>query len=135
MLVMPMQSGREMLSVLVAEDDDDIRELVCELIHEHIGCEVHAARNGREAIAMLRDLRDRAPRLILLDWMMPEMSGADLLESLRADDVLAAIPVVIVSAAQTIDASQSLRVFRKPVSMDAILSLVREHCEGTNRSR
>ena len=70
MLVMPMQSGRETHSVLVAEDDDDIRELVCELIQEHVGCEVHAAKNGREASARTK-VKTRFRRRSVEYWLEP----------------------------------------------------------------
>jgi two-component system chemotaxis response regulator CheY len=114
-------------AVLVVEDEEDILELVCELIRMEVGCRVYAAKNGQEAINVLRGLEGRRPCLILLDWMMPVMSGADVMQYLREDDVLASIPVMVVTAAPRVEAPGAARIFRKPVSMDALLDIVREH--------
>lgn len=115
--------------VLVVEDDDDIRELVCELLSTETSCAIRAASNGQEAIDLLRG-SERRPCLILLDWMMPIMDGQAVLEWLREDDVLAAIPVAVVSAAPDLEGKVGTRVLRKPVSLDSLVHLVRQHCGG-----
>ncbi|MDQ1557933.1 MAG: hypothetical protein QOD32_993 [Pyrinomonadaceae bacterium] len=79
--------------VLLVEDD---RELT-RFITEQLGAKyrVASARGGREGIARARELR---PDLILCDVMMPEMSGAQFVAELRADDELARVPVCMLTA-------------------------------------
>lgn len=116
-------------AVLIVEDDEDIRTLVTMAIETELGCTVHTASNGQEAIDLLRRLEQR-PCLILLDWMMPVMDGQEVLRHLRADDVLASIPVTIVSAMPGLEGKVGARVMRKPVGLDSLLHLVRQHCSG-----
>lgn len=82
-------------TILVVEDDFDIREAVRELL-EGAGHSTAAASNGREALELLRC----APRpgLVLLDLMMPEVSGHQVLETLSRDVAFAGLPVVVFSA-------------------------------------
>jgi CheY-like chemotaxis protein len=110
--------------VLVVEDNDDARELVRVLV-EAEGYEVECAENGKEA---LERIHASVPAFILLDLMMPVMSGWELLEILNQDPRLAAIPVAILSA--THDVSDEVRRGRlylaKPLRPEALVSLVAE---------
>jgi two-component system phosphate regulon response regulator PhoB len=80
--------------LLVADDDEDILTLV-QLRLSRSGFEVVVARDGEEA---LRLARERSPDLAVLDWMMPKMSGVDVLRALRASEETAGIPVVLLTA-------------------------------------
>jgi two-component system response regulator CpxR len=82
--------------VLVVDDDDDIRTAVQEVL-EGEGYPTAGACNGREALEMLRST-EPLPALILLDLMMPEMDGWELL--VRMDEIpnLHRIPVALMSA-------------------------------------
>lgn len=82
-------------TVLVVEDDNDIRIALCDILEDE-GYVVAHARNGVDAIEQLR--RGPRPCLILLDWMMPVMNGAGFLRAQREDSAIADIPVVILSA-------------------------------------
>ena len=83
-------------AVLVVDDDDDIRSAVQEVLEEE-GYPTVGACNGREALEMLRTTK-ALPALILLDLMMPEMDGWELL--VRMDEIpnLHHIPVALMSA-------------------------------------
>jgi signal transduction histidine kinase/CheY-like chemotaxis protein len=81
--------------VLVVDDDDALRELATRVLVEH-GCTVRSARDGRDALVRMGE---KAPGLVLLDLMMPNMDGFQLLEAMRARDDLREIPVVVLSAA------------------------------------
>ena len=83
-----------MLFRSVVDDDGDARELMRRLL-ERDGWEVVEAENGRAALARLGEHR---PELILLDLMMPEMDGFELLGALRAREAWRTIPVVVVTA-------------------------------------
>jgi CheY-like chemotaxis protein len=113
--------------ILVVDDDDSIRELLIDYLHAH-SVNVDAARDGIEA---LHEITIHAYNIVILDVMMPKMSGIDLLDSLAAmmsDPSLKSLErppgVLIVSAVA--DAALEQRfpqlvkgVFRKPVDMNA----------------
>jgi PAS domain S-box-containing protein len=80
--------------VLVVDDDDEARDLVKRAVSK-AGWQVQEARNGVEALAAMRA---RKPKLVVLDLMMPEMDGFEVLEHLRADPKLRSLPVIIVTA-------------------------------------
>ena len=79
--------------VLVVDDDPAQRDLVSRFL-ERQGFVPHLAADGEAGLAMARRVR---PRAILLDVMMPKMDGWSVLSALKADDELAAIPVVMVT--------------------------------------
>ncbi len=80
--------------VLVVDDEEFIRDILArQLILQ--GHTVAVARNGRQALEMMRA---QAFDLMLLDIMMPEMDGYQVLEHLKADPALRHIPVIVISA-------------------------------------
>lgn len=81
-------------AVLVIEDDPRSVKLM-ELILASQGYEVVVARNGKEGLATARSRRFD---LILLDLMLPELDGFEVLRQLEADPDLAEVPVVVTSA-------------------------------------
>ncbi len=85
---------KEPLTVLVADDDPDILDLVVFRL-ERSGCKVFTARNGAEALEIMRQHR---MNVVILDWMMPVASGIDVIERMRADENLAEIPVLLLTA-------------------------------------
>ncbi|MEZ4295940.1 MAG: response regulator [Polyangiaceae bacterium] len=111
--------------VLIVEDDRSIREGLQSVI-ESEGYQAFGAGNGREALDLLR--RIPRPGLILLDLMMPVMSGWEVLEALRADEEFATIPVVVVSAVSERTQVAASRVLRKPVEVGKLLGIVEELC-------
>jgi DNA-binding response OmpR family regulator len=83
-----------MTSVLVVDDDPDVCDLVTYKL-EQSGFEVRRASDGDGA---LREVARRVPDLVLLDIMMPGLSGLEVLERWRSDPATAAIPVVMLTA-------------------------------------
>jgi adenylate cyclase len=81
---------------LIIEDDRTTREMMRRLLVSE-GWQASAVENGRAA---LDELRASRPELILLDLMMPEMDGFEFLSHLRETGEFAAIPVIIVTAAE-----------------------------------
>jgi signal transduction histidine kinase/CheY-like chemotaxis protein/HAMP domain-containing protein len=82
--------------ILIVDDDAKAREILTAYLGEP-GCQTLHAAGGREAIEMARA---ELPDLILLDLMMPEVSGFDVVDALRADSRTCAIPIAIVTAKQ-----------------------------------
>jgi len=95
-------TARDGRPVLVVDDDEDIREAL-QIALFAAGLAAETAGDGDEALARLRC--EPRPSLVILDLMMPRRSGADLLEALRADPELAAVPVVVLSGDHTAGAS------------------------------
>ena len=111
------------LTLLVVEDDADIRETLAEAL-EGEGYLVFTARHGREALDRLEfGLR---PALILLDLMMPVMNGLEFLSELRTRPGFSRTPVVVVSANQGYEAEDlgAREVLRKPITLDTLFKVV-----------
>lgn len=119
-------------SILLVDDDADVREVLSAFLTEH-GYEVHAARDGRHALQLLAKLD--APRLILLDYLMPGMSGSQFLERKRWNPRIRSVPVVVLSAwsrqwsPARVDA---VDVLSKPVDLEHLLTLVGRICDGAS---
>jgi CheY-like chemotaxis protein len=122
-----MHTAVDDTQVLVVDDDFDIRDTLRELL-EIEGLRVAIASNGREALQRLRD--GVRPDLILLDLMMPEMSGWEFRGEQLRDPRLAGIPVVILSATPDVGkTAQELKAagwVRKPFDLDELLEMVQE---------
>jgi CheY-like chemotaxis protein len=111
-------------AVLVVDDDPDIRETLREVI-EAEGFAVVCAESGAAALDLLR--RGLRPALVVLDLMMPAMSGWDLLAAVRADRALADLPVAVISAAgERAPPKGATHFLRKPVALDALIDLIRD---------
>src|SRR5271156_3605456 len=111
-------------SVLLVEDDKDIRDAVSAVL-EAEGYTVLTAGNGKEALAIL----DRGqPCVVLLDLMMPVMSGWDFMDELRKIKRLEDIPVVVVSAYSERMAEGVQRILKKPLDVSKLLAAVAEYC-------
>jgi phosphate regulon transcriptional regulator PhoB len=80
--------------VLVVEDEDDIRGLVRYNLEQE-GFAVDDARDGGEGY---ESIRRRAPDALVLDLMLPGMSGLELCQKLRADSATQALPIVMLTA-------------------------------------
>jgi two-component system, OmpR family, phosphate regulon response regulator PhoB len=83
-----------MSTILLAEDDPDIRHLVSYKL-QHSGFDVIEAPDGMTA---LREARHRPPDLVLLDVRMPHLSGLDVCRELRAGPHTASVPIIILTA-------------------------------------
>lgn len=98
-------------TVLVIEDDPDIRELLLMTL-EMQGWSTDEAGNGREGVARARS---RRPRAILCDVMMPELDGFGVLDELQADPELRDVPLIFVTALT--EAAVAEKASGKPFSL------------------
>ena len=86
-------------SLLVVDDNEANRDLLSHRL-ERQGYTVSVAENGRQALEMMKAQNFE---LVLLDIMLPEMDGYQVLEYLRADDTLRHIPVIVISSLDEMD--------------------------------
>lgn len=84
---------RAAATILVCDDDPSLRELVRAVLGP--AYRFAEAADGLEALALARELR---PDLVVLDVMLPGLSGIEVLEALRLDEELRSIPVVVITA-------------------------------------
>jgi two-component system, OmpR family, phosphate regulon response regulator PhoB len=112
--------------ILVVDDEPPLRELVVVTLGDAFVCE--EVDNGDEALARLNaDHYD----LVMLDVMMPGTSGTDVLRTMRADEELRDVPVIVMSAWQSPqDVASALeagadRFLAKPFRIDELGSMVR----------
>ena len=125
-------------SILVVEDDETIRRRLIEYLGGRVNVAVDGARDGVDA---LHHVLTRRYDVVILDMMMPKMSGGDFLDSLQAmiSDPSLSFPgdppgIIVVTAASSDDLpservqerySNLVRgMFRKPVDFDALASVV-----------
>ncbi|MGE5184163.1 MAG: response regulator [Acidobacteriota bacterium] len=108
-------------TVLVVEDVDRDRAVIVACLAS-AGYAVEIARNGLEALARCRE---RAFDAVTLDLLLPDMSGLELLATLRAEDRMRTTPVVVVSVAADAGRVAGFHVhdvLRKPLDRDALLA-------------
>ncbi|MBM3128165.1 MAG: response regulator [Chloroflexi bacterium] len=122
------------IRILVADDDAFIRQLVAFTLKTR-GYEVLEARDGAAALALARQT---LPDVVVLDVLMPELSGLEVTRALTQDPATAHIPIVIVSAnAQQADiaaglASGAVAYLIKPFEPRALAERVAEILERRN---
>lgn len=85
--------------VLVVDDESAIREMI-QFALRRAGMDVSGAADAREALARISENK---PDIILMDWMMPGVSGLDLTRRLRREPVTADIPIIMLTAKVTED--------------------------------
>lgn len=119
-------TGMGLRPVLVVDDDPDIRETL-RFVLEDAGYPVYTAENGKEALEVLATAK-QLPGLILLDLMMPVMSGEEMLKALKTVKALAQIPVTIVTASGAPMPPLASGLLKKPVDLDVLLKLVERSC-------
>jgi CheY-like chemotaxis protein len=110
--------------VLIIDDDSAILEMIAELLR-YEGYNIKTSSEGHEAVEFART---NIPALILLDLMMPEMSGWQVINALRTSPQTRMIPVVLLSARRDLAATaRELDVasyLEKPFDLDALLDVI-----------
>ena len=119
--------------ILVVDDDDDVRNMLCAVLAAE-GYPVVGAADGVEA---LTSMRHNPPALAVVDMMMPRMDGEQLIRAMSQDAALVRVPVAIMSG-QTTPAATGLlpRVSArliKPFELDELLTLVHRFADPPER--
>ena len=112
------------MDVLIVEDELLVSRSLVDLLEYH-GHHARVADDALEAITMLK--HGRRPDVIVLDLMLPNMSGREFLEHKRADPRLAGVPVVVFTGSSTREPPEGVvRLLRKPTTEDALLDALRD---------
>ena len=90
----------ENLSTILIADDDEVNRTILGQIIEELGYNIVIVENGLEALKLLQSSRID---LVLLDIMMPEMDGYEVLEHIKKDSTLNHVPIIIISAIDEIE--------------------------------
>jgi CheY-like chemotaxis protein len=112
--------------VLVVDDEEGVREALREVV-EMAGCSAMVAANGAEALKLLAKCR---PCLIILDLLMPVMTGTELLEAMGKQPELASLADVISTYAPG-RAPPGVPVLPNPVDIAAVWDCMRRSCRCT----
>ena len=112
-------------TILLVEDDFDVREALAETLRDE-GYAVECAADGAQALDYLRG--GGRPGLILLDLMMPRMSGSEFRMAQKVDPQLSDLPVVLISADGRMEEKARILetdgAIKKPIDVDELLSTV-----------
>jgi diguanylate cyclase (GGDEF)-like protein len=123
-------------TVLVVDDEKQNRELLTELLKDD--CKIILAKNGMQALERAHELQ---PDLILLDVMMPEMDGHEVIQRLKTDDTTRHIPVIFVSALDSPDDEEhgldlgAVDYITKPFHPSIVRKRVRNHLQSVHHRR
>lgn len=108
------------MQILLAEDHEDSRELLLEIIKQKIpGCEVIAVEDGLEAWLWLSN---HTPDLVIMDMLMPRMTGMELFRTMRQDERLKHIPVVALTGIHLPFGEGFCTVLTKPIPLDILVN-------------
>jgi CheY-like chemotaxis protein len=118
-------------SILVVEDEAEAREALAEFL-EAKGYTVDCVENGLEA---LEEIKNKKPRLILLDLMMPLMDGYAFLDQASKSHLIEDIPVVVTSAYQSRHAPGAAAVVRKPIKPESLLPVIERLVKRSGASK
>jgi CheY-like chemotaxis protein len=113
-----------MQSVLVIEDDHDLRVLLRQALEE-AGFLVFSAPHGKGGLEVLRDTRP-LPSVIVLDLRMPIMDGWQFVERIRGEEELRELPVIAVTADTATPPPGVNHTLRKPFKANRLVELLRK---------
>jgi two-component system cell cycle response regulator DivK len=130
----PVSGTHPLKKVLIVEDNELNMKLFSDLL-EAKGFDVAKAKDGYQALELLAENR---PDLILMDWQLPEITGQELTQRLKADPNTRAIPIIAVTAFAMKGDEEKIRnvgcegYIAKPISVMTFLETVQSFLETTN---
>lgn len=119
----------EQRTILVVDDDNGIRDALSDVL-DQLGYSVVGARDGAEALELLRSGCEAS--IVLLDLGMPTMNGWQFREELLRDRRFVDLPVVVITASPSQDASELgvTEVLTKPVQLARLIDILDSHAQG-----
>ena len=117
------------LAVLIVEDDEDFRALMREAL-ESEGFSIREARDGREALSVLRATRG-SRHLVLLDLMMPGMNGWEFVAAVRGDPRLRRSPIVVTTVVPEDAPWAADAILQKPFDLETLVQTIEQYSSRT----
>lgn len=111
------------MKILIVDDEQDLLDSLAEFFQDE-GFSVATARNGAEALAQLGN--GDLPSVVILDLLMPVMSGIEVYAAMQNDPRLSKLPVVV-STSDPSRAPSGVLIMKKPVNLNRLLSAVRQY--------
>jgi DNA-binding response OmpR family regulator len=116
----------DLATIVVVEDDPALRAFLCTALAEEFA--VSGAVTGEEAIQLIRRLR---PDIVILDVMLPGVSGLDVVRQIRAEPGLAQTPILVMTAFSDIEPAEAeeagaSRFLSKPFDVQELTAAVKE---------
>ena len=114
--------------VLVVEDNELNLKLFCDLLRAH-GYEAEPVRDGWDVVGRARESR---PDLIVMDIQLPHVTGLELIETIKGDDALKAVPIMAVTAYAAKGDEERIReagaeaYVSKPITVSRFMEAVRD---------
>jgi CheY-like chemotaxis protein len=112
------------MTVLIVDDEADFRDSLRDAF-EDVGYQVATAANGTDAMARLDELGRVC--VVILDLVMPWMTGGEVYDAMRADPRFADIPVIVATSDAT-RAPPGVKTMLKPLDLGELLTEVAKHC-------
>lgn len=126
-----IKNSKENIRLLIVDDDADDRKLFVEAVKEiDKSIECVTAKDGQQALELLKSHAYLLPRFIFLDLRMPRFSGKKFLSTIKSDDKFKTIPVIIYTTSKEVEESKELQemgavhFISKPTDPDEIYYVV-----------
>ncbi|TDT16028.1 EAL domain-containing protein (putative c-di-GMP-specific phosphodiesterase class I) [Ilumatobacter fluminis] len=124
------ETSNERRPVIVIADDSAVHRVAMTAMLERAGFDVHAGHDGAEAVSLVSEVR---PDALVVDALMPRMSGFQVIEHIRRSPMFAALPTIVVSGLE--DVASRVRALSigaddfvcKPVHADELVARLRAH--------
>ena len=128
--------GSGAIKVLMIEDDEFIGDMVTKKLADK-GCVPYSARNGEEGLRLVKEFK---PHVIILDLMLPRMSGEEVLKQLKSADESKSIPVIVFSnkseqtdVAGNLETGAAAYLIKSSTDLNRLVDVVKEHGMKTAR--
>jgi DNA-binding response OmpR family regulator len=121
-----MDATRE---ILVVEDDETLNSIVCRFV----AIAGFSARSALDGASALKLAKERAPAVVLLDLMLPDMTGFEVCQQLKGDQSTSGAPVVMVTALTDEESRQrgmqcgAVDYLTKPFDPDQLIEAIKKH--------
>jgi CheY-like chemotaxis protein len=128
--VLPPRSEESMNGRVLIIEDDPVVIQSTSMVLQTVGCHVEAALGGQEGLTKAREV---SPDLILLDIMMPDLDGWQVLQKLKSEDETREIPVVIFTAYEVARGREgilergAIGLVQKPFEPEELIDIVRRN--------
>ena len=114
------------MSVMIVDDEPGLCESLRDFLEDE-GFAVSTAANGAEALHLLE--AGELPCIMILDLIMPVVSGNQVYEKMQKDPRLSRIPIVV-STSDPSRAPAGALIMKKPINLDRLLGAVKDHCRA-----